>query len=328
MAKAPDGRLFLTDLHNLADNSKGRILLLDRWNENTRGFDTIITYLANLRNPNQVAFYSGYLYVAETHRLTRYKYGAGDEPLSDAEEIMHFPDYGLSYKYGGWHLTRSIAFNDDKLYVSVGSSCNACVEKEDVRAAVLEMDPDGKNLRIFARGLRNAVGIKWLGSRLYATEMGRDLIGPDRPEDLFVEVSDGQFYGWPYYYQYRKRVYEDGQFADSIRPQWVQRPPPAILGFKAHSAPLGFDLLWNFDDPFLKNKVLVCLHGSTSIWRQRGYEMVVLEKNGKYRPVITGFLTGKTEKERHGRPCDVLMNDSNSLYFTDDHKGVVYYLYK
>ena len=328
LAKAPDGRLFVTDMHDLTDNNKGRVLLLDKWNEHLHRFDTVITFLGNLRNPNQVAFHGSYIYVAETHRLTRYKYDGGSVPAGPEEEIARFPDYGLSYKYGGWHLTRSLAFNGDKLYVSVGSSCNACVEKEDIRAVVLEMDPDGKNARIYARGLRNAVGIKWLGNKLYATEMGRDLIGPDRPEDLFLEVNDGGFYGWPFYYQYRKRIHEDPQFTNSMRAPWVKTPPRAITGFKAHSAPLGFDLLWNFNDIFLKNKILVCLHGSTSIWRQRGYEIVMLEKNGNYRPVVSGFLTGKTEKERHGRPCDVMMNDNNSIFFTDDHKGVVYYLYK
>ncbi len=327
LAKAPDGRLFVTDMRDLSDNRKGRVLLLDRWNETFRRFDTVIPYLENLRNPNQVAFYMNYIYVAETHRLMRYRYDSGNRPADRGQEIATFPDYGLSYKYGGWHLTRSIAFHKGKLYVSVGSSCNACVEKEEMRAAVLEMNPDGSDLRIFARGLRNAVGIKWLGSKLYATEMGRDLIGPDKPEDLFVEVSDGKYYGWPFYYHYRQRIYEDEQFRDSVRAPWVKLPQKAITGFKAHSAPLGFDLFWNFNEPVLRNKVLVCLHGSTSIWRQRGYEIVMLERNGKYTPVVSGFLTGKTEAERHGRPCDILMNDANSFFFTDDHKGVLYYMY-
>lgn len=328
LSKAPDGRLFVTDMHDLTDNKKGSVLLLDKWNDSLHRFDTVITYLSGLHNPNQVAFYKNYIYVAETHHLVRYRYDSGNKPGGPAEEIARFPDYGLSYKYGGWHLTRSLAFYKDKLYVSVGSSCNACVENEEIRASVLEMNPDGSGARIFARGLRNAVGIKWLGSKLYATEMGRDLIGPDRPEDLFVEVNDGDFYGWPFFYQYRKRIYEDGQFADSLRQPWVKRPPLAITGFKAHSAPLGFDLMWNFSDEILRNKVLVCLHGSTSIWRRRGYEIVMLEKNGRYKPVVTGFLTGKDESGRHGRPCDVLMNDTNSLFFTDDHKGVLYYMYK
>ena len=78
--------------------------------------------------------------MSETGKLTRYPYQAGDDsPKEKGQVIATFPDYGLSYKYGGWHLTRSLAFNKGKLYVSVGNGCNACVEKEEVRATVLEM---------------------------------------------------------------------------------------------------------------------------------------------------------------------------------------------
>lgn len=86
---------------------------------------------------------------------------------------MTFPDYGLDYKYGGWHLTRIIAVAPNgKFYVSVGSSCNACAEREKVRASVLEMNADGSEQRIFAKGLRNAVGLKWIGKFLFATNLG------------------------------------------------------------------------------------------------------------------------------------------------------------
>ena len=84
--------------------------------------------------------------------FVRYRYENGStKPTGEPQVLATFPDYGLSYKYGGWHLTRTIAVGpNNKIYVSVGSSCNACEEKEDVRASVLEMDPDGKNKRHFA----------------------------------------------------------------------------------------------------------------------------------------------------------------------------------
>ena len=117
-------------------------------------------------------------------------YNRGDnKPPDSGQVIARFPDYGLSYKYGGWHLTRSLAFHNEKLYVSVGSSCNACVETEEIRAVVLEMNPDGTDAKIFARGLRNSVGIKWIGNELWGTGMGRDLAGPDKPEDPGVPHS-------------------------------------------------------------------------------------------------------------------------------------------
>jgi len=79
----------------------------------------------------------------------RYRYWRGDDAPSGAPEVIAtFPDYGLNYKYGGWHLTRSIAFGGGKLYVSVGSSCNACEEDEPIRATALQMDVDGKNQKV------------------------------------------------------------------------------------------------------------------------------------------------------------------------------------
>ncbi len=329
LAKSPDGRLFATDMYDRSDNKNGRVLIFENWNDTIKKFEKISTYLGQLHNPNQLAFYSNYIYVAETGRLRRYVYSSGDtSPKDSGQTIARFPDYGLSYKYGGWHLTRSLAFHNDKLYVSVGSSCNACLEKEETRAVVLEMNPDGSDSRVFARGLRNSVGIKWIGDHLWGTGMGRDLIGADKPEDVFQEIERDEFYGWPFYFQYRKAIYADPEFKDSSRAAWVKEPPVAFLGFLAHSAPLGFDYFKNFDDRDLNNSVLVCLHGSTSVWRRRGNSIVRVEKNNRVTEIVTGFLTGKTEAGRHGRPCDILMNTSRSFFFTDDLKGVLYYAWK
>lgn len=159
-AKSPDGRIFVTDMYNLADNKRGTIYILDGWNDTSGKFAKLIPYLTNLHNPNSVQFFrddagQDWLYIAETGQLTRRKFTRGEESPTDRnpQTIATFPDYGLSYKYGGWHLTRTIAFaSNGKLYVSVGSSCNSCKEKERVRAAVLEMNPDGSSQRIFASG--------------------------------------------------------------------------------------------------------------------------------------------------------------------------------
>ena len=144
-AKAPDGRIFVTDMYNLTDNKRGVIYILDGWNERIGKFAKVTQYLSGLHNPNSVQFYrdsngQDWIYIAETERLTRRKFTRGeDKPTAqNPQTIATFPDYGLSYKYGGWHLTRTLAFGPNgKLYVSVGSSCNSCVEKEKVRATVL-----------------------------------------------------------------------------------------------------------------------------------------------------------------------------------------------
>ncbi|HEX7157673.1 MAG TPA: hypothetical protein VF214_01560, partial [Edaphobacter sp.] len=149
MAVSPDHRIFVTDMYDRSDNKLGKIYILDGWNAETHTYDRITTYLSHLRNPNNLAFYTeparegespqSWIYVPLTDRLVRYRYNPGDNAPSGSPEVLAtYPDYGLNYKYGGWHLTRTIAFaslhGKTQLYVSVGSSCNACTEKEAIRA--------------------------------------------------------------------------------------------------------------------------------------------------------------------------------------------------
>src|SRR5215204_46561 len=168
MTLSPDKRVFVTDMFNLTDNRRGVVYILDEFDPATRRFKKVTRYLSGLHNPNSVAFYTdrsgtNWFYLALTDRLVRYRYEAGkDTPSGEAQVLATFPDYGLGYKYGGWHLTRTVMAGGNKIYVAVGSSCNACEEKEEVRASILEMDPDGKNQKHFARGLRNAVGLRWI----------------------------------------------------------------------------------------------------------------------------------------------------------------------
>jgi len=337
LAKSPDGRLFATDMFNTSDNKKGRVYIFEDWDSAGGQFRRVITYKDSLHNPNQVAFYKDgdrdYIYIAETGVLTRWPYQAGDTTVSGIPDtIATFPDYGLSYKYGGWHLTRSLAFHNGMLYVSVGSSCNACIEKEDVRASIVEMNPDGRGKQLlYATGLRNSVGMQWFGDKLWVTSMGRDLLGPDKPEDLFEEVNRGGYYGWPHYFQYQDSVYSDTAMQRMAREQQMTvpaKPPVAWCGFSAHSAPLGFAWFKGFGDSLLDEHALVCLHGSTTVARQRGNAIVRITKHGSYAPVVDGFLIGRTSADRKGRPCDVLQADSRSFFFTDDLNGVLYYVRK
>ena len=332
-AKSPDGRLFVTDMHDRSDNKNGKILILNSFNIKEHRFEAVTEYLGGLHNPNQVAFYNAgtnwYLYIAETGKLTQVPFKAGDvKPSATGRVLTTLPDYGLSYKYGGWHLTRSLAFHNNKLYVSVGSSCNACVEKETVRASILQMNPDGSNVKVYASGVRNAVGITWAGNQLWVSNMGRDLIGPDKPQDQLMKIDSGVHYGWPYYYQYNQTIEADKQFKDSARPKGLKPPPVGLVGIKAHSAPLGIAYVSNFTDPALNNRFLIALHGSTSVWRQRGNEVVLVTGRDKYEPFVTGFLQGKTEDKRYGRPCDIYQWDDHSFFISDDKNGVIYYVWK
>ena len=338
-AKSPDGRIFVTDMFNLTDNAKGAVYILDGWNAATGKFAKVVPYLTNLKNPNSAQFYTdktgqSWFYLAETDKLTRRKFTNGETKPSDTnpQTLAEFPDYGLSYKYGGWHLTRTIAFSPaGKLYVSIGSSCNACDEKEKERAAVLEMNADGTDRRIFAKGLRNAVGIKWLGQFLWAANQGADHLGLNKPDETFYALKDGADYGWGSCYQSNGKV-----FLDTTKPNALKKPTNRLKNcnkvsasyayFPAHSSALGFDYFDDADtDEKIKNAFLVSLHGSTNKNVGSGYKIVIMRKGGRLQDFINGFLQGKKVV---GRPCDIMKLDANSFLFTDDYSGIIYYVRK
>jgi glucose/arabinose dehydrogenase len=331
-AKAPDGQIFVTDMYNLTDNKRGTVYILDGWNAESGKFSKVIPYLTGLHNPNSVQFYrdgegQDWLYLAETEKLTRRKFTQGETKPTDVhpQTLATFPDYGLSYKYGGWHLTRTIAFGGNgKLYISVGSSCNSCVEKESVRASVIEMNPDGSDQRQIAKGLRNAVGLKWIGDSLYATNQGSDHLGTEKPDETFYRLVPSPTgdratdYGWPYCHSSNGKV-----FADPIlkRPEGCRNVIAPYAFFPARSSALGFDH-FDADSPaVLRNAFLASLHGSTNKRIGHGYKIVIMRNGRKLEDFITGFLQNGSVV---GRPCDISRLDQNSFLFTDDNKGIVY----
>ena len=326
-AKAPDGRIFVTDMLNLSDNHQGTVYILDGWNAKTGKFSHVIPYMTHLRNPNSVQFWrdengQDWFYLAETDKLTRRKFTKGEIRPSDPDPqtLATFPDYGLSYKYGGWHLTRTITFAPaGKLYISVGSSCNACIEKEKVRASVIEMNPDGSDQHEFARGLRNAAGLKWIGNFLWATGQGADHLGLQKPDETFYALKEGTDYGWPFCYSSGGKVFIDSQFP---RPEGCKNVPAPYSYFPAHASALGFDYWDEPDSPALiKNSFLVALHGSTNKSIGHGYKIVIMRKGEPLQDLVNGFLQRSTVL---GRPCDIMKLDANSFLFTDDHSGIVY----
>ncbi len=222
LTQSPDGRIFATGMWNLADNSQGSIFILEGWNAGTHRFTHITAYLGHLRNPNNLAFWTdpathqSWLYLPLTDHLERIPYRPGDEhPSGPAQTLIRFPDYGLNYKYGGWHLTRTVAIADlhgrTRVYLAAGSSCDYCREREVIRASIVSMDPDGSHQSLSAHGMRNAVDLRYVpdldGGSLFATNMGDDHLGTGEPEDTFFDLDShnrpgplaqpGTNYGWP-----------------------------------------------------------------------------------------------------------------------------------
>jgi glucose/arabinose dehydrogenase len=188
MALSPDGRLFVTEM------GAGRVTILPK----SGGFaSSHITYASGLNQPHGIAFHGGYLYVAETGRVIRFPYRNGDNQGRSRQVVIS------GIPTGGRHTTRTISFGPDgRLYLSVGSSCNVCVESNPMRAAISRFNADGTGKSIIATGLRNSVGHAWNPStgQLWATDNGRDNIGDNIPPDEVNVIRPGGFYGWPYAY--------------------------------------------------------------------------------------------------------------------------------
>lgn len=215
-------------------------------------------------------------------------------------------------------MTRSIIFNSaGKLLISVGSSCNSCIESDQRRAAIYQANPDGSEFKAFATGLRNSVfmAVNPRTKEIWATEMGRDNLGDDTPYEEVNIIREGGMYGWPYCYNNQtvdQSINEGGakfNCGSSISPH---------VTFQAHSAPLGL--------AFFGNELLVSFHGSWNRSVPTGYKIVRVKLDAGGKPTtqedfITGWLSGGTAK---GRPVDILVGKDNKIYVSDDKLGVVY----
>ncbi|WP_047495837.1 sorbosone dehydrogenase family protein [Terriglobus sp. TAA 43] len=344
LEKSPDGRIFATDMFNRTDNKRGQVLILDGWSPSENRFARAIPYLQNLRNPNSIAFFTDaggqtWLYVALTDRLVRYKYKAGDmKPVAEPEVLAHYPDYGLDYKYGGWHLTRTVVFGTiagkPHMFVSVGSSCNACAEKEAVRATISVMEPDGSHSKIVVKNVRNAVGLLWdeTSSSLLATNMGDDQLGDKAPEDTLLRFSAAEIVaaytsgkpidvGWPACYVEGGKIHPDPELGKT--PGVCDGVKVPLTGFVAHSSPLGIEKIAG-------GQYLIALHGAGHPRIGTGYRVVsVAETDWKPKDFVTGFLETSAGRPRVvGRPCGVLRLDNGRYLITDDLLGAIYVVFR
>lgn len=311
MAFDGQGRLFVSE------PSTGRVLLLA--DPEGRGYATLVTVFASgLNRPHGLAFRDGTLYVADTDQVLRLPASSGALHAEGKQVVV--PDLPAD----GSHWTRTLGFGPDGgMYVSVGSDCNVCVERDPRRAAILRFDADGSHEQIFASGLRNAVGFTWnpVDGSMWASVNGRDYLGDDLPPDELVRVQKGRFYGWPYCYGDR--------VPDPIfhNPAKCRDDTPPEVAFEAHSAPLGiaFYTATAFPPPY-RGGLFVAFHGSWNRSIPTGYKVVGIPFRGG-RPAgppqdfVRGWLVGQSA---WGRPVDPVVGPDGSLYLSDDRAGAIY----
>ncbi|MFZ0480560.1 MAG: PQQ-dependent sugar dehydrogenase, partial [Terriglobales bacterium] len=238
---------------------------------------------------------------------------------------------------GGGHSTRSLLFHGGKMYISAGSSCNVCIEKDPRRASVMEFNPDGTSQKIFAKGLRNAVGlaVNPKTDTVWVTVNGRDWLGDDLPPETIYDLGQGGVDGgWPYCYG--DRVF-DSEFAKSadpkLGPDRCKNVIEPKVQMQAHSAPLGLAFYENtMFPPEYRNNIFVAFHGSWNRSVPTGYKVVRVKLDDKSQPVggaqdfITGWLAPGETKKGHwmGRPVGIAFAADGSMYLSDDAGGVIY----
>ena len=314
MAIGPDGAVYASQ------PGLGRIIRLPDANHDGIA-ESLKVVVTGLMRPHGLAFHKGALYVANTDGVVRLKLGANGVASGAPEYVNH-------YESGGGHWTRTIIFGaDSAMYVSVGSTCNLCVEQSPERAAVLRFNEDGSGKRVFAMGLRNAVGlaVNPQTKAIWASQNERDNLEPDHenlpPEELNILV-DGKDYGWPYCYGDRV---PNPEYNDAAR--CAATVPPA-LPMQAHSAPLGIGFLARataFPAAY-RTDLLVAFHGSWNRGTPTGAKVIrVRVVNGK--PVgQEDFITGWQDAagKRWGRPVDIVVAADGSVLISDDALGAIY----
>lgn len=319
LAAAPNGDVFV------ADSAANKVIVL-RDRQDSGEAESSEVFADHLNLPFGIAFHDDYVYVADTDQVLRFPYDPKtSKRIGDAERIVQLPGIGLHQ-----HWARALAFSRDgkRMFVSVGSENNVAIESDPRRATILVADPDGKNVHIYASGLRNAsgIGVNPQTGRLWAAVNERDGLGDDVPSDYFTRVADGGFYGWPYSYL---GPHVDLRIAPQ-RPDLVAKAiePDFLLG--AHVAPLQFVFYEGQQFPSsYRHGAFVAEHGSWNRRIRSGYQVAFIPfKNGspagEPSPFFSGFVPDPRGRDVYGRLVGIAMEPDGSLLISDDGAKLIW----
>lgn len=308
----------------VSDPSAGSVYVLpDKNNDGVA--DMTKTIISGEHRPHGLAFYKNKLFVAEVDRVVRYGWDEKNLMATKEKVLFSLPE-NLD------HNNRTIVFdNSGRMFVSVGSTCNACNESDPKSGTIVVSDSEGNNPTVFAKGLRNApfMQINPLTGDLWATGMGRDNLGDNLPPDEIDIIKQGKDYGWPNCYGNK---IPDTNFNPNAN---CENTEPPIYEIPAHNAPLGlvfirskqFDASW-------QNDLLVAYHGSWNSTVPVGYKVVHLKVRQNSIISSDDFMTGFIEKGAisgflaNARPVDMEFDNSGNLYLSDDKAGNIYIIQK
>ena len=360
IAVTPEGNLLVSN------PGAGKVSLV---RPGTGGADPVVSdWVTGLRMPHDLVFHTlggaPWLYVSESNGVRRYAWtGATTAPASEVV-VTGLPDSSTPELHGVYgHELKNIALDgQDRLFVSIASSCNVCIGDavaDPVRGAIYVYDATGRNQRLYARGLRNAEGLAFFPGTddLWVAVNNRDNIPypfqdatgqygqivpsyvDNHPPDEFIHLRDGGNYGWPYcnpdpdtasglFGMPFDRDYDtnrDGSQADCGTMDRV------TLGIQAHSAPLGLTFLQgtSFPAPW-SSGAAIALHGSWNRETPTGDKVIVVPfVSGNQQPsAAVDLVTGWTSPDGTywGRPVDVAVDPSGALLISDDASGTIYRL--
>jgi glucose/arabinose dehydrogenase len=340
---APNGDIFVAETYG------GRIRVLRAADGTSKPTKNEI-YATGLHEPFGIAFFPNgddpkWVYVANTDSVVRFPYRSGDRKASGKPEtiVANLPN-------GGSHSTRDVVFTPDgkRMLVSVGSASNdgegmgqppggleawagerplgAAWGYETDRAAVLAFDPDGKNKKIFATGIRNCVGlaIQPGSGTPWCSTNERDGFGDDLVPDYVTSVRENAFYGWPWFYI---GSHEDPRHAGERRDLKDKVTVPDVL-IQAHSASLGLTFYQgsNFPEEY-RGDAFAAEHGSWNRSKRTGYKVVRIrlkdgKPTGEYEDFVTGFVAN--DSEVWGRPVGVAVAHDGALLISEDGNGTIW----
>jgi glucose/arabinose dehydrogenase len=326
---APNGDIFVAE-------SEANTIRVLRDSDNDGRPEINKVFATGLKLPFGLAFYPPgpspeFLYVANTSGIVRFPYRDGD--LKARDKPTRVADLSSGGRLtGGGHWTRDIVFSNDgrKLFASIGSKTNVddetTVPEERDRARIFQFKPDGSDRKVYAWGLRNAVGIAVHPEtgELWASVSERDGLGDDLVPDYITRIREGGFYGWPWYYLGK---HQDPRHRGA-RPELADKVLLPDVLVQAHSSPL--NIIFYDGDQFpeaYRGDAFVALHGSWNRAKRTGYKVVrVPLEQGQPRGVYEDFLTGFVTPEGNvwGRPVGLTVAKDGSLLVSEDGNNSIW----
>lgn len=322
MAVAPDGTIFVTR------RMEGDVIaLVDADGDGVADEPQVNVVLSDQPYMHGITFSGNQVYMATDTKVLVADWTSGPALSAPREIISDLPS-------GGQHPNRTLALGPDGLlYITVGSTCNACDEPDPENATMLRAQPDGSSREIFARGLRNTIGFGWhpTTGELWGMDHGSDWRGDDQPPEELNRLEFDSDYGWPFCYadQQPDLFLPAEPPGGTGRAAYCERTVAPVLTYTAHSAPIGF--VFYTADQFpeeYRNDAFVAMRGSWNRSEPSGYSIVriLFDDNGQpteFQDFMTGFLI-EEQIANFGRVAGLAIAADGSLLIAEDTNGIIY----